>query len=61
LLEPGAFSAEVREQIETMHKMALRMHEILQRFSSLEVELHYAEKESQPAHRAWMKRAASAS
>ena len=59
LLEPGAFSAEVREQIETMHKMALRMHEILQRFSSLEVELHYAERESQPAQHAWTKRAAA--
>jgi len=47
LLEPGALSAEVREQVETMHSMALRMHEIMQRFSSLESEMNFAEKESQ--------------
>jgi signal transduction histidine kinase len=47
LLEPGALTAEVREQVETMHSMALRMHEIMQRLSSLESELNSAEKESQ--------------
>lgn len=46
LLEPGALSAEVRDQVETMHTMALRMHEIMQRFSSLETEMNFAEKES---------------
>jgi signal transduction histidine kinase len=46
LLEPGALSAEVREQVETMHSMALRMHEIMQRFSSLESEMNFAEKAS---------------
>lgn len=39
LLEPGMRSAEVRSQIETIRNMAVRMHEILQRFSSLEKEL----------------------
>lgn len=39
LLEPGTFSSGVRSQIETIRHMALRMHEILQRFSSLEKEL----------------------
>jgi signal transduction histidine kinase len=39
LLEPGTFSASVRSQLETIHNMGLRMHEVLQRFSSLEKEL----------------------
>jgi len=39
LLEPGALKAEERSQIQTIRNMALRMHEILQRFSSLEKEL----------------------
>jgi signal transduction histidine kinase len=43
LLEPGAFSAGVHSQIDTIRNMALRMHEILQRFSSLEKELTFAE------------------
>lgn len=46
LLEPGALSAEVREQVDTIHTMALRMHEIMQRFSSLESEMAAAEKSS---------------
>src|SRR5437868_4482626 len=46
LMEPGAFSGEVREQIETIHSMSLRMHEILQRFSSIESEMQMADKES---------------
>jgi len=50
LLEPGLLSAGARSQIETIRNMSLRMHEILQRFSSLEKELtvvdRQAEKES---------------
>jgi signal transduction histidine kinase len=46
LMEPGAFSADVREQIETIHSMSLRMHEILQRFSSIDIEMQMAHKES---------------
>jgi signal transduction histidine kinase len=46
LLEPGLFNAQAREQLETIHTMALRMHEVLQRFSSLESEMQFAEKES---------------
>jgi len=42
LLEPGTFSAGVRSQIDTIRNMASRMHEILQRFSSLEKELMFA-------------------
>jgi hypothetical protein len=46
LMEPGAISADVREQIETIHSMSLRLHEILQRFSSIELEMQVAEKEA---------------
>ena len=46
LLEPGSLSAEARSQIETVRNMALRMHEILQRFSSLEKELRVVERQS---------------
>lgn len=47
LLEPGKVSADVREQIETIHSMSMRLHEILQRFSSLETEMQFAERQSQ--------------
>ncbi|HET7439799.1 MAG TPA: histidine kinase dimerization/phospho-acceptor domain-containing protein, partial [Terriglobales bacterium] len=43
LMEPGAFSAPVREQIEIIRNMSLRMNEIIQRFSSLESEMKVAE------------------
>jgi signal transduction histidine kinase len=50
LMEPGAFSATVREQIEIIRNMGLRMHEIIQRFSSLESEMKMAEERgSRPA------------
>jgi signal transduction histidine kinase len=39
LLEPGSFSAQTRAQIETIRNMTLRIHEIMQRFSSLEKEM----------------------
>jgi signal transduction histidine kinase len=44
LLEPGTLNSGTREQVETIHTMALRMHEVLQRFSSLESEMQFAEK-----------------
>jgi len=40
LLEPGSLSAAARAQIETVRNMALRIHEVLQRFSSLEKEMN---------------------
>jgi signal transduction histidine kinase len=46
LAEPGTLSARSREQLETIRHMAIRMHEILQRFSSLETELRYVEKQA---------------
>jgi len=39
LLETGSLSAGERAQLATIRNMSLRMHEILQRFSSLEKEL----------------------
>ena len=38
---------ESREQIQTIHTMALRLNEIMQRFSSLATEMRAGEKESQ--------------
>jgi signal transduction histidine kinase len=40
LLEPGSFSAQTRAQLETIRNMTLRIHEIMQRFSSLEKEMN---------------------
>src|SRR5438105_11635194 len=42
LLEPGSLSAQLRDQVDTIRNMALRMHEIIQRFSSLESEMRCA-------------------
>jgi signal transduction histidine kinase len=44
LLEPGAFSADVRDQLSTIHSMALRIHDVLQRFSSMEMEIRLTAK-----------------
>jgi signal transduction histidine kinase len=46
LFEPGAISSEVRDQISTMYSMALRMHDIMQRFSALESEMMFSERRS---------------
>ncbi len=40
LLEPGILSAQARAQIETIRNMTLRIHEVMQRFSSLEKEMN---------------------
>ena len=47
LLEPGQISAECRDQIRTIHAMALRLNEVMQRFSSLAAEMRAGEKDSQ--------------
>jgi signal transduction histidine kinase len=47
LLEPGSLSAGTRSQIETIRNMSLRMHEILQRFSSLEKELTVVDRQTE--------------
>ena len=47
LLEPGQLSSQSLAQIKTMHNMALRINEIMQRFSSLASEMQEAENASQ--------------
>jgi len=47
LLEPGLVFAGCRDQIQTIHTMALRLNEIMQRFSSLATEMRAGEKDSQ--------------
>jgi hypothetical protein len=47
VLEPGRLPSDCRDQIQTIHTMALRLHEIMQRFSSLAAEMRLGEKESQ--------------
>jgi signal transduction histidine kinase len=46
LLEPGRATAESREQIHAIHTMALRLNEVMQRFSSLMAEMQAGETES---------------
>lgn len=41
LLAPGELSASARDQISTIHNMALRIHEIVQRLSSMEMEMKF--------------------
>lgn len=43
LLEPGSLSAQARLQVETMRTMSIRIHEIFQRFTSIEKELNALE------------------
>lgn len=47
LLEPGQLSSQSLAQIKTIHSMALRINEIMQRFSSLASEMRAAENASQ--------------
>lgn len=47
LLEPGQLSGQSLAQIKTIHTMALRINEIVQRFSSLASEIRDAETASQ--------------
>jgi signal transduction histidine kinase len=47
LLEAASIHPDAREQIRTIHTMALRLNEIMQRFSSVAAEMRAGEKESQ--------------
>jgi signal transduction histidine kinase len=47
LLEPGQLSSQSLAQIKTIHSMALRINEVMQRFSSLATEMREAENASQ--------------
>jgi signal transduction histidine kinase len=61
LLEPGSLSPTSRSQIETIRNMAVRMHEILQRFSSIEKELNAVEKQAENEARTRFRAAAASS
>jgi signal transduction histidine kinase len=60
VLDPGSLSVAERSQIETIRNMAVRMHEILRRFSSIEKELNAVEKQAENEART-RSRAATAS
>jgi len=47
LIEPGSLSAQARAQIETIRNMTLRIHEVMQRFSSLEKEMNVVAQQAQ--------------
>jgi signal transduction histidine kinase len=47
LLDAECIHPDAREQIRTIHTMALRLNEIMQRFSSIAAEMRAGEKESQ--------------
>jgi signal transduction histidine kinase len=47
LMDSSAFPETARDQLETIHTMALHIHEIMQRFSSIAIEMQVAEKQSQ--------------
>lgn len=47
MLDGEILPALVRDQVETIHTMALHMHEIMQRFSSVAAEIQMDEKKSQ--------------
>ncbi len=61
LLEPESFSGTSRSQIETIRNMAVRMHEILQRFSSIEKELNAVEQQAENEARTRVQAAAASS
>lgn len=47
LLDADALPEPARDQLHTIHEMALQMHEIIQRFSSVAAEIRMAENSSQ--------------
>jgi signal transduction histidine kinase len=47
LIEPGTLSAQTRGQIETIRNMTLRIHEVMQRFSSLEKEMNVVARQAE--------------
>lgn len=46
LVESSRMPEAIREQVRTIHTMALRLHEVMQRFSSLAAEMRAGENES---------------
>lgn len=61
LLEPESLSSASCSQIETIRNMAVRMHEILQRFSSIEKELNAVEQQAENEARTRVRAAAASS
>jgi signal transduction histidine kinase len=59
LLSEGNLSYELREQIGTIRDMALNLHEMMQRFTSLEAELQCTTKEPKPELAAKVRAASS--
>jgi signal transduction histidine kinase len=47
LMDADAFPASARDQLRTIHEMALQMHEVMQRFSSVAAEAKNSENSSQ--------------
>lgn len=47
MIDPGTLSLEKREQVDTIHTMSLRLHAMMERFSSMEAEMLFSEKPSQ--------------
>jgi signal transduction histidine kinase len=56
LFDPSLAREDSREQIRTIHTMALRLNEIMQRFSSLASEVRMNEKASQAETEGWAER-----
>lgn len=46
MMQSDAVSQPVKDQLETIRSMSLRIHEIMQRFSSLETEMQFTERQS---------------
>lgn len=46
MMQSEGVSQTTKDQLETIRSMSLRMHEIMQRFSSLETEMQFAERQS---------------
>ncbi len=46
MMQPGSLPQSMRDQLETIRAMSLRIHEVMQRFSSLEAEMHCSERQS---------------
>jgi len=47
LMENGNLPAHFKDQLDTILSMALRMHQMMQRFSSLETEMQFADRHTQ--------------
>ena len=59
LLSDSGLNTELREQIGTIRDMALNLHEMMQRFTSLEAELQCTTKEAKPELAAKIRAASS--